>query len=190
LCALIRYCSALPSLDGCFGSLGSFFDFRPLLESFEANPPFVPEASACSLEASATQQMSPSYKSAEGYYCFDTAPFNACSLFYPLTALHRTLIAPPRSSSTCCPPRFSPGHVGDAGAHGVPAGGRRGEQERPLLRRLHPALAQDLGLAGTAPPLPPRLSHYSCPATKVWEYSVHGVCSAEVTDGLTKGVNS
>jgi len=41
-CRFGRYCSAFPDTDGCFGSLGSFFDFWPLEGSFEANPPFVP----------------------------------------------------------------------------------------------------------------------------------------------------
>ena len=30
-------------MDGAFGSLGSFFDFKPERGSFEMNPPFVPE---------------------------------------------------------------------------------------------------------------------------------------------------
>eukprot|EP00929_Paragymnodinium_shiwhaense_P007139 TRINITY_DN111087_c0_g1_i1.p1 TRINITY_DN111087_c0_g1~~TRINITY_DN111087_c0_g1_i1.p1 ORF type:complete len:759 (-),score=227.26 TRINITY_DN111087_c0_g1_i1:34-2310(-) len=37
-----RYCSAFPDCDAVFGSLGSFFDFRPKAGSFEANPPFAP----------------------------------------------------------------------------------------------------------------------------------------------------
>ena len=37
------HCSAFGDTDGAFGSLGSFFDFRPGEGSYEANPPFVPE---------------------------------------------------------------------------------------------------------------------------------------------------
>lgn len=37
------HCSAFPDTDAPFGSLGSFFQFRPTSGSFEANPPFVPE---------------------------------------------------------------------------------------------------------------------------------------------------
>ena len=37
-----RFCSAFLDTDGAFGSLGSFFRFRPREGSFEANPPFVP----------------------------------------------------------------------------------------------------------------------------------------------------
>ena len=37
-----RFCSAFPDTDGAFGSVGSFFTFRPRQGSFEANPPFVP----------------------------------------------------------------------------------------------------------------------------------------------------
>jgi len=40
-CYLSRFCSAFPDTDAPFGSLGSFFDFKPLFGSFEANPPFV-----------------------------------------------------------------------------------------------------------------------------------------------------
>ena len=53
-CYFGRYCSAFPDTDGCFGSLGSFFHFRPREGSFEANPPFVPavvEAMAKHIEA-------------------------------------------------------------------------------------------------------------------------------------------
>uniref|UniRef100_A0A0G4H8W7 PCIF1 WW domain-containing protein n=1 Tax=Chromera velia CCMP2878 TaxID=1169474 RepID=A0A0G4H8W7_9ALVE len=39
---LPSFCSAFPDTDLPFGSLGSFFDFKPLEGSFEANPPFVP----------------------------------------------------------------------------------------------------------------------------------------------------
>eukprot|EP00965_Chrysotila_dentata_P004608 149938-Pleurochrysis_carterae.AAC.1 len=42
-CTNMQYCSAFEDTDGCFGSLGSFFGFRPTQGSFEANPPFVPE---------------------------------------------------------------------------------------------------------------------------------------------------
>ncbi|CAG9462958.1 unnamed protein product [Pedinophyceae sp. YPF-701] len=35
-----RFCSAFPDTDSRFGSLGSFFDFRPDRGTFEANPPF------------------------------------------------------------------------------------------------------------------------------------------------------
>lgn len=37
-----RYCSAYPDTDWCFGSMGSFFQFRPKQGSFECNPPFIP----------------------------------------------------------------------------------------------------------------------------------------------------
>jgi hypothetical protein len=37
-----RYCSAFTDTDGVFGSLGSFFSFRPREGCYEANPPFVP----------------------------------------------------------------------------------------------------------------------------------------------------
>ena len=42
-CRYGRFCSAFPDVDGAFGSLGSFFEFRPQRGSFEMNPPFVPE---------------------------------------------------------------------------------------------------------------------------------------------------
>jgi phosphorylated CTD-interacting factor 1 len=42
-CRYGRFCSAFPDVDGAFGSLGSFFEFRPERGSFEMNPPFVPE---------------------------------------------------------------------------------------------------------------------------------------------------
>ncbi|CAM9219071.1 unnamed protein product, partial [Phaeothamnion confervicola] len=42
-CRWERYCSAFPDTDTAFGSLGSFFEFRPAAGSFEVNPPFVPE---------------------------------------------------------------------------------------------------------------------------------------------------
>ena len=35
------FCSAFPDTDGAFGSVGSFFNFRPTEGSFEVNPPFV-----------------------------------------------------------------------------------------------------------------------------------------------------
>lgn len=35
-----RFCSMFPDTDRPFGSLGSFFAFRPAAGSFEANPPF------------------------------------------------------------------------------------------------------------------------------------------------------
>jgi len=38
-----RFCSAFLDTDGFFGSVGSFFKFRPKSGAFEANPPFVPE---------------------------------------------------------------------------------------------------------------------------------------------------
>ncbi len=37
-----HFCSAFPDTDAPFGSLGSFFNFKPRAGSFEANPPFVP----------------------------------------------------------------------------------------------------------------------------------------------------
>ncbi len=37
-----HFCSAFPDTDAPFGSVGSFFDFKPRAGSFEANPPFVP----------------------------------------------------------------------------------------------------------------------------------------------------
>eukprot|EP00904_Undaria_pinnatifida_P005441 jgi/Undpi1/2026/HiC_scaffold_12.g05412.m1 len=40
-CRYGRYCSAFADTDMPFGSLGSFFDFRPTEGAFEANPPFV-----------------------------------------------------------------------------------------------------------------------------------------------------
>ena len=42
-CRYGRFCSAFPDVDAPFGSLGSFFDFKPTRGSFEMNPPFVPE---------------------------------------------------------------------------------------------------------------------------------------------------
>ena len=39
-CRWRRYCSAHPDTDAPFGSLGSFFGFRPTEGSFECNPPF------------------------------------------------------------------------------------------------------------------------------------------------------
>ncbi|KAJ1495163.1 phosphorylated CTD interacting factor 1 WW domain-containing protein, partial [Baffinella frigidus] len=35
-----RFCSAHPATDAAFGSLGSFFQFKPTSGSFESNPPF------------------------------------------------------------------------------------------------------------------------------------------------------
>ncbi|CAN0092649.1 unnamed protein product [Ascophyllum nodosum] len=40
-CRYARYCSAFADTDSPFGSLGSFFEFRPTEGAFEANPPFV-----------------------------------------------------------------------------------------------------------------------------------------------------
>lgn len=40
-CRFPLFCSAFPDTDACFGSLGSFFEFRPAHGSFQANPPFV-----------------------------------------------------------------------------------------------------------------------------------------------------
>ena len=42
-CYYPRFCSAFSDTDTPFGSLGSFFEFRPDEGSYEANPPFVPE---------------------------------------------------------------------------------------------------------------------------------------------------
>jgi len=39
-----RFCSAFPDVDGPFGSAGSAFGFTPKTGSFEANPPFTPDA--------------------------------------------------------------------------------------------------------------------------------------------------
>jgi phosphorylated CTD-interacting factor 1 len=39
-CRWRRYCSAHPDTDAPFGSLGSFFGFKPTEGSFECNPPF------------------------------------------------------------------------------------------------------------------------------------------------------
>ena len=39
-CRYRRFCSAHPDTDAAFGSLGSFFAFRPAEGSFQANPPF------------------------------------------------------------------------------------------------------------------------------------------------------
>eukprot|EP00927_Polykrikos_kofoidii_P072041 TRINITY_DN68211_c0_g1_i1.p1 TRINITY_DN68211_c0_g1~~TRINITY_DN68211_c0_g1_i1.p1 ORF type:complete len:796 (-),score=131.25 TRINITY_DN68211_c0_g1_i1:29-2239(-) len=41
-CYFGHYCSAFPDCDAPFGSLGSFFDFKPRRGAFEANPPFAP----------------------------------------------------------------------------------------------------------------------------------------------------
>ena len=41
-CRYGPHCSAFEDTDAAFGSLGSFFDFRPVEGSYEANPPFVP----------------------------------------------------------------------------------------------------------------------------------------------------
>eukprot|EP00929_Paragymnodinium_shiwhaense_P089341 TRINITY_DN49497_c0_g1_i1.p1 TRINITY_DN49497_c0_g1~~TRINITY_DN49497_c0_g1_i1.p1 ORF type:complete len:485 (-),score=124.71 TRINITY_DN49497_c0_g1_i1:404-1858(-) len=40
-CRYDSMCSAFPDTDECFGSLGSFFAFRPARGSFQLNPPFV-----------------------------------------------------------------------------------------------------------------------------------------------------
>jgi len=45
-----RYCSAFDDTDKPFGSVGSFFDFKPDEGSYEANPPFVPEVIAAMAE--------------------------------------------------------------------------------------------------------------------------------------------
>lgn len=39
-CRWDRFCSAAADVDGPFGSMGSFFDFRPSAGSFQANPPY------------------------------------------------------------------------------------------------------------------------------------------------------
>lgn len=39
-CRWPRYCSLFADTDAPFGSLGSFFHFKPVRGSFEANPPF------------------------------------------------------------------------------------------------------------------------------------------------------
>lgn len=41
-CMYARYCSAFQDTDACFGSLGTFFNFRPRQGTYEANPPFSP----------------------------------------------------------------------------------------------------------------------------------------------------
>ena len=38
-----QYCSAFADTDAVFGSVGSFFDWRPARGSFVLNPPFAPE---------------------------------------------------------------------------------------------------------------------------------------------------
>jgi len=42
-CYHSRYCSAFYDTDAPFGSVGSFFEFKPDQGAYEANPPFVPE---------------------------------------------------------------------------------------------------------------------------------------------------
>jgi hypothetical protein len=42
-CRYAAFCSAFQDTDGAFGSVGSFFNFRPRTGAFQANPPFVPE---------------------------------------------------------------------------------------------------------------------------------------------------
>ena len=42
-CRYPVFCSAFKDLDCWFGSVGSFFDFKPSRGSFQANPPFVPD---------------------------------------------------------------------------------------------------------------------------------------------------
>jgi len=49
-CRYGRFCSAFPDVDAPFGSLGSFFDFKPTRGSFEMNPPFVPEVLLAAVE--------------------------------------------------------------------------------------------------------------------------------------------
>lgn len=39
-CYLPNYCSAYPDSDRAFGSLGSFFNFKPTSGSYQCNPPF------------------------------------------------------------------------------------------------------------------------------------------------------
>lgn len=41
-CRYAPFCSAFADTDRPFGSVGSFFSFRPTAGSFEANPPFEP----------------------------------------------------------------------------------------------------------------------------------------------------
>jgi hypothetical protein len=43
---LQSYCSLHSEADRCFGSLGSFFDWRPKMGSFELNPPFTIRSTA------------------------------------------------------------------------------------------------------------------------------------------------
>lgn len=42
-CRYGRYCSAFPDTDSVFGSVGSFFSFKPTTGCYEVNPPFVEE---------------------------------------------------------------------------------------------------------------------------------------------------
>jgi len=38
-CYFRNYCSAFPDVDGYFGSVGSFLEFRPISGSFQMHPP-------------------------------------------------------------------------------------------------------------------------------------------------------
>ena len=49
-CRYPKFCSAFLDTDEPFGSLGSFFNFKPKEGSFEANPPFVPEVMTTCVE--------------------------------------------------------------------------------------------------------------------------------------------
>ena len=81
------YCSAFPDTDVPFGSLGSFFDFKPTSGCFEANPPFVPEliskmTTHMSTLLTSTKQplmfiiIIPEWKETEGWQTLKNSKFN------------------------------------------------------------------------------------------------------------------
>ncbi|CAM9223928.1 unnamed protein product, partial [Laminaria digitata] len=85
-CRYARYCSAFADTDKPFGSLGSFFDFRPTEGSFEANPPFVRDvilkmANHMDLLLKATSKaltfvvIIPNWEDAEGWARLRNSPF-------------------------------------------------------------------------------------------------------------------
>ena len=93
------FCSAFPDIDCWFGSLGSFFDFRPTRGSYEANPPFVPDFIARMAEhmenlLEETEKplsfvvIVPAWSDTEGWKCLNNGKFLARHEVVPQSA-HR-----------------------------------------------------------------------------------------------------
>ena len=116
-CHFGRYCSAFPDTDCVFGSLGSFFSFRPTSGSYEANPPFVPE-----FMSAMTEHMEALLKKAKGPLSF-TVIIPAWKEIHAWDQLERS--QPPPSFPRFClcqiPSRERPSCSDDATHHsGLP----------------------------------------------------------------------